>query len=271
MCRRRILQSNLAPSDPRRARRSPRRCCQRRLLLLWTLILFIIGFKAVAKVSMTKAAGTVVILWLSSSAIHVGIRRSSVEGAFVKKFLIAAPGRPGAGRHRLRQPPGRRRGQGGQGLRRAGRRGATWRRSSRRAASCEPRIKVNISAHVVGKIDKLYVRGGRLDREGQALPRAWSSRPSSPSATSGRRSSAARRPRCGRPRSRSPTRATSSTAPSGCKAEGDHHPRAARGRAARRDLRPPPARRRPRSGPSRRRPTWSRPRTTSPRPPSTRR
>ncbi|MES1211133.1 MAG: YIP1 family protein [Acidobacteriota bacterium] len=39
---------------------------------LWTLILFILGFKEVAKVSMAKAAGTMIILWLLFVGIKVG-------------------------------------------------------------------------------------------------------------------------------------------------------------------------------------------------------
>jgi hypothetical protein len=39
---------------------------------LWTLILFILGFKEVAKVSMAKAAGTMIVLWLLLVGIKVG-------------------------------------------------------------------------------------------------------------------------------------------------------------------------------------------------------
>jgi hypothetical protein len=39
---------------------------------LWTLVLFILGFKEVAKVSMAKAAGTMIILWLLFVGIKVG-------------------------------------------------------------------------------------------------------------------------------------------------------------------------------------------------------
>jgi hypothetical protein len=39
---------------------------------LWTLILFILGFKEVAKVSMAKAAGTMIVLWLVFVGITVG-------------------------------------------------------------------------------------------------------------------------------------------------------------------------------------------------------
>jgi len=39
---------------------------------LWTLILFILGFKEVAKVSMAKAAGTMIVLWLLFVGIKVG-------------------------------------------------------------------------------------------------------------------------------------------------------------------------------------------------------
>jgi hypothetical protein len=39
---------------------------------IWTLILFILGFKEVAKVSMAKAAGTMIILWLLFVGIKMG-------------------------------------------------------------------------------------------------------------------------------------------------------------------------------------------------------
>ena len=44
--------------------------------------------------------------------------------------------------------------------------------SVKSSGQIQPRIKVNISAHVIGKIEKLYVVEGRRDRRRSAVPRA---------------------------------------------------------------------------------------------------
>ena len=78
--------------------------------------------------------------------------------------------------------------------------------SVKASGQIHPRVKVNISAHVIGKIEKLFVRRRRPDRA--PASRSWSSSASrsSPCATTRARDSRWRRPSSSRPRWRSPTR-----------------------------------------------------------------
>ena len=137
----------------------------------------------------------------------------------MKKLVIGLLVVVGAGGHRLRQPPRPGAGQGRQGLRRGGRaaRPGADRQGDRRAAAAHPGQHLGPRR----RQDRQALRaGGGPDPQGGSPSCASSSRPSSPCATSGRPSSAARRRRCSRPRSRSPTRGSSSPAPRSCKGEG---------------------------------------------------
>ena len=134
----------------------------------------------------------------------------------------------------------------------------------------QPRIQVNISAHVIGKIEQLYVQEGDLIRKGQPFLRleqqAFLAQRDQWAAQLRSAQTAVRQAEVSLADSRVKLARSKML-----KGEGISTQQDLEAAAARRDLRPAAARLGAATPSARPRPTWSRPRTTSPRPPSTRR